>query len=44
MIGANSTGLKTPFDGTGGNLLNHSMADNESAWGIGESFLASGGI
>ena len=43
MIGANSTGKKTPFDG-GANLLNQSMADNESAWGIGESFLASGGV
>ena len=43
MIGANSTGKKTPFDG-GPNLMNQSMADNESAWGIGESFLASGGV
>ncbi len=46
MIGAHSTGLKTPMNngGLGGiNLLNQSMgADNESAWGVGESFLASG--
>lgn len=44
MLEADSTGKKTPLDGLGGNLMNQSMADNESAWGIGESFLASGGI